>query len=125
MAVALSRAWLCPYVKGDLVQGDDLSAGTGIPWGDHGTCRKKTRMGDDVLVLRMRVPEWGVEDAWRKARGRNGTECSCPGSFPRAQGSVVGGLLDLGIVCGIEMPTESFEVMTISHQRQSPVLART
>ncbi|XP_074694482.1 protocadherin alpha-2-like [Strix aluco] len=60
----------CDRQHGDLVQGDDLSAGTGNPWGHHGTCHKKTRMGDDVLVLRMRVPEWGVEDAQRKARGR-------------------------------------------------------
>ena len=67
VAVALSRAWLCPYVKGDLVQGDDLFVGTGNPWGDHGPCHKKTRMGDAVLVLRTHVPEWGVAVAQRKA----------------------------------------------------------
>lgn len=51
-----------------------------------------------------------------------GTECFCPGSFPKFQGCEVGGLLDLEIICAIEMATESFEVMNICHQRQSLVL---
>lgn len=51
-----------------------------------------------------------------------GTECFCPGSFPKFQGCEVGGLLDLEIICAIEMATESFEVMNICPQRQSLVL---
>lgn len=51
-----------------------------------------------------------------------GTECFCSGSFPKFQGCEVGGLLDLEIICAIEMATESFEVMNICPQRQSLVL---
>ena len=65
--MALSRVWPLPDVKGDLEEWEDLSAGTGNPWEDHGPCHKKAVMGADVLVLRTRVPEWGVEDAQRKA----------------------------------------------------------
>lgn len=51
-----------------------------------------------------------------------GTECFYPGSFSEFQGCEVGGLLDLEIICGTEMATESFEVMSMSHQRQFLVL---
>lgn len=36
-----------------------------------------------------------------------------PRFFPKFQGSDVGDLLDLEIICGIEMATEIFEVMNI------------
>lgn len=42
-----------------------------------------------------------------------GPECFCPGSFPMFQGSDVADLLHLEIMYGIEMATESFEVMNI------------
>ena len=67
MAVALSRAEPCADVKGDNELWEDLSAGTGNPWEDHGPCHKKRRMGDAVLVLRKHVTEWETKDAWRKA----------------------------------------------------------
>ena len=63
MGVALSSAWASPDVKGDLEQWEGLCEGSGNPWGDHGPRHKKTVMGDDVLVLRTHVAEWGVEAA--------------------------------------------------------------
>lgn len=56
----------------------------------------------------------------RKAGGRMGPE-----SFLMFQGSGVADLLHLEIICGIDMATESFEVMNISHQRQFLVLPLT
>ena len=38
------------------------------------------------------------------------------------QGSGVGGLLDVETVCGTEMPSMSFEVMSTLHQRPTLVL---
>ena len=63
MAVSLSRARPFPDVKGDPEQWEDLSGGTGSPWEDRGPCHGKTSMGDEVLVLRTHVWEWGTEDA--------------------------------------------------------------
>ena len=63
MAVVLSRARPFLDVKVDLEQWEDLSEGSGNPWEDRGPCCKKTRMGDDVLVLRTHVAEWGAEAA--------------------------------------------------------------
>lgn len=94
MAVALSRARPCADVKGDNEQWEDLSAGTGDPWEDHGPCHKKTRMGGDVLALRMRF-RLERKDAGRKAWGRMDTESSCPGVIPRLSGSGSGILLNL------------------------------
>ena len=51
-----------------------------------------------------------------------GTECSFAGSFPMLQGSGVGSLLDVETVCGTEMPSMSFEVMSTLHQRPTLVL---
>ena len=51
-----------------------------------------------------------------------GTECSFAGSFARLQGSGVGGLLDVETVCGTEMATMSFEVMSTLHERPTLVL---
>lgn len=48
-----------------------------------------------------------------------------PGSFLMFQGSGVADLLHLEIIYGIDMATESFEVMNISHQRQFLVLPLT
>ena len=63
LALALSRAWAFPVVKGDSEQWEDLSVGTGNPWEFHGLCSKKTRMRDDVFFLRTHVREWGAEAA--------------------------------------------------------------
>jgi len=50
--VSLSRAWPFPDTRGELEQWDDLSEVSKNAWEDHGLCRKKAGMGDDVLVLR-------------------------------------------------------------------------
>jgi len=52
VSVSLSRAWPFPDTRGELEQWDDLSEVSKNPWEDHGLCRKKAGMGDDVLVLR-------------------------------------------------------------------------
>jgi len=58
--MALSRAQTCPDVKGELDL--DLSEGAGYPWEGHGRCHK-TKTGDDLLVLRTHVPEFGMEES--------------------------------------------------------------
>lgn len=57
-----------------------------------------------------------------KSRRQDGHRVFLPKILSKFQGSDAGGLLDLEIICGTEMATESFEVMTISHQRQFLVL---
>lgn len=51
-----------------------------------------------------------------------GPECFCLGSFGRLYGSGVGGLVGLGMLCGIAVATKSFEVMKISQNRKRFVL---